>query len=165
MSRFSRDNRLLLAIGLNEFLESARRLSTLVQQYVPGAQIEVLTCEDKTTYDYSTVSFPHEEVEEAMNNRKRYLLSEVSEDVWRRSYKLQLTIRSGTGDALMLCLSVDRHREPHRLMFYYQCIPDAVETDLKVFTRPSFMFSIGKGRFRRSKFNWDFGERISTSDA
>lgn len=162
MVRFSRDKRFLLRLTFDEFLVAATQLTNLVLERQPGALLEILTCEDMSTYNYSTVTFWSDEVTEALKARRSYSLGELSPEIWKRTFKIEMAIRDpSVREPFVIWLTVDRHADPRRLGFYYQCVGNALEADLARFKRPSLLFGIGDGHPKSSDFNLNFGQRIT----
>ncbi len=162
MVRFSRDKRFFLRITFEEYLVAATQLTNLVRERQPGALLEILTCEDVSTYNYSTVAFWSDEVTEALKTRRSYSLGELSPHIWKRAFKIEMAIRDpSVHEPFVVWLTVDRIARPRRLGFFYQCVSDALEADLAVFKRPSPLFGIGDGYSKPSDFNFNFGQRIT----
>ncbi len=91
--RFSLDRRLPFgAIPFSDFRSYARYLVWVTQGLRPGVTAEVLTCEDEETYRYSTVTIWDERVTQALLNRKRYPIGDLTREIWERSLKVEVHI-------------------------------------------------------------------------
>ncbi len=112
--RFSLDRRLPFgAIPFSDFRSYARYLVWVTQGLRPGVTAEVLTCEDEETYRYSTVTIWDERVTQALLNRKRYPIGDLTREIWERSLKVEVHItHPDSGDHFMLTVSCDRARRP-----------------------------------------------------
>lgn len=163
--RFSRDKRFFQRITYLEFLQAAVSMIALVQRYRPDAAIHIFTCEDRTTYNYSTVTFLDDSIIEAMKERKSYQLKELTEEVWGKSYSIDLSINGqpqGEDDSFAIHVEVDRTASPRRMFFFSIGSTRAMdEAILAAFRRRSFLYGIGDGYHDVSDFNLAFGKRIT----
>jgi len=161
--RFSRDKPFFLAVTFAEFGVNAGSLIALVRGLRPSIRMEVLTCEDEKTYNFSTVTFATKEAEEALQNRRSYTLAQFSEEVWKKSFNVDLILKDDTDpNPFMICLSCDRCADATRLMFYGQCLDQSMQDQiLKAFAKPSFDYKIGDGYSRSSIFNLKYGAKIT----
>lgn len=160
--RFSRDKR-FKKVSLDEFLATAKSLCQTVSEHRSTMDIEVVTAEDRVTYNYTTTTFWSGEIEEALGNRKHYTLDELTQEVWDRSFNVQVTLRDEQDfRPFMICVSCDKHADVKRMKFYGQCLNE--ETHRAVvneFSRPSFSYSIGDGMGKISNFNMRMGQKLT----
>lgn len=157
--RFSRDKRFGRKVTFAEFLENATKLVAIVQDIRPSVKVEVLTCEDGRTYNFSTVTFDTEEAEEALQNRRSYTLAQFSEEVWGRSFNVDLIIKDDSdANPFMICLSCDRCADAGRAIFYGQCLDQGTHDQiLTAFAEQSLTYKIGDGFPKMSPFNLMYG--------
>jgi hypothetical protein len=161
--RFSRKKRFFIKISFQEFLRAATSLAELVREHRPDARVQVSTCEDRTTYNYSTVTFFAEEVIEALKNRKTYSLEDLTEDLWNRSFSLRVDVDYGfNGEPFAIHLEVDRTAAPKQMLFIGSCLSGAIENAVaRAFRHRTMLYSIGDGFPKPSMFNFNFGQRIT----
>ena len=160
MFRFSQDRR-FGNVSFEIFLKCAHHLSDLVLSNKSSVDISVITCEDRVTYNYSTVTFFSDEVSEALKNRKRYSFSDLDIQVWMRSYDVQFTILEKVNSKpFMICLSCDKYRDSSRTFFYGQYVEEPLHREiLEQFAKPSLLYGIGDGYRKISKLNEAFAWR------
>ena len=165
MFRLSRDKRLLMGVvSLFDFATTAQLLVAQAKESRPEAVIEVLTCEDLTTYNYSTVSVYADEVNEALKQRKLYTIEELTPAVWQRSLKTEMYIKEKSErDSFMLCLTCDQRVEPKRMLLHGQQVEDALyEQILATFNKPSLQYGIGDGYSKvLSPFSLAVAQRVN----
>jgi len=144
--RFSHDKR-LKGVSFNEFLKTARELCEAVVSVRSSVDITVLTCEDDTTYNYSTSSFASVEHSKAIKNRKSYTLDEFTEEVWDRSLNAQLTLKDQEDPKpFMICLSCDMCADAKSMKFYGQCLDGTTyQAIVSKFRSPTLSYGIGDG--------------------
>ncbi|MHB1118296.1 MAG: hypothetical protein ACYCZ7_02110 [Minisyncoccota bacterium] len=151
--RFSHDHR-FGAVSYIEFLVMARLLCQTVSKYRDTVDIDVLTAEDSTTYNYTTTTFLSDDVEKALENRKCYTLDELTREVWDRSFHVKLVLRDEKTQSFMVCISCDKFADAKRLRFYGQCLDEATHYALvNKFHHASLSHGIGNGGTRVSTFN------------
>lgn len=159
--RFSHDKR-FKKVSFDEFLTMAKSLCQTVSEHRSAVDIEVVTAEDHTTYNYTTTTFWSDEIEEALKNRKHYTLDELTREVWDRSFDIQVTLRDEQDSKpFMICISCDKYADAKRMMFYGQCLDE--ETHYAIvneFRCSSFSHSIGDGMGKISNFNMAMGSRL-----
>jgi hypothetical protein len=153
--RFSRNKRLFRNVTFTELVESMSRLANLVQEIKPSIKIEVVTCENLTTYAFSTVTFDTDEVISALSHRKTYALEQFTIDVWKRSHTISLSIWDDSDPKpFMICVSCDRKSDAGRMMFYGQCLDEKMHKRiLDTFAKPDLFCKIGDGFPKLSVFN------------
>jgi hypothetical protein len=160
--RFSHDKR-FKRVSFDEFLATAKSLCQIVSEYRGTVDIEVLTAEDHTTYNYTTTTFWSDEIEEALKNRKRYTFDELTQEVWDRSFNVQVTLLDEQDPKpFMICVSCDKYADAKRMIFYGQCLDE--ETHRAVvneFRRSSFSYGIGDGMGKISNFDMVMGLRLT----
>lgn len=160
--RFSHDKR-FKKVSFGEFLATANALYKTVSNRRSTADIEVVTAEDHTTYNYTTTTFWSDKIEEALKNRKRYTLDELTQEVWDRSFDVQVTLLDEQDPKpFMICVSCDKYADAKRMMFYGQCLGE--ETHRAVvneFRRASLSHGIGNGMGKISDFNLAMGLRLT----
>lgn len=154
MKRFSRDKR-WGKVSFEEFRRTAEALYGMVAAIRPSVCPEIITCEDKKTYEYSTVTFGLPGVDEALKKRKSYSLSELTEEIWERSFNVQLTLKDEKDpQPFMICLTCDRYDDPKRMRFYGQCLDSATQTRMfETFAQATLNYKIGDGYSKPSDFN------------
>ena len=118
---------------------------------------QFLTCEDAKTHKYSQVTILDDEVDQVLEKGIRsYTLQQLTEEVWKRSRNVQVTIRADPRP-FMVCLSCDKRGEPKRLIFYGQCTGADVSTAIfDSLAQSDEKFSIGNGYPKPSTFNRNF---------
>ena len=164
MFRFSRDKRYFRHISFLEFAETAKKLAELTKSSRPNANVEMLTCEDMNTHQYSHVTFMADEVTEARKGRKSYPLEgEFTKEVWERSMSVQLTLKDDADpEPFMICLSCDKQDKPRSMQFYGQCVEQELfDRIYETFSHPSFFYAIGDGYSKPSAFNLKFGKKLT----
>ena len=144
MIRFSRDKRFGRAVKFAEFQQIALALADAVRAQKPEVQVEIRTCENGMTYwaaQVTTVGDP--DLNALLEMRPRYKLEEFSEEVWLLAYRVQMDIYDPSSkERFMINLCVDREKEPHRIMFWYQNVSEAVEALLQPYRKSSWLCSI-----------------------
>lgn len=146
MFRFSRDKRFFQKVSFAEFLNVANEVAGLVLDHQPDDSVEVLTCEDLKTYRYSTFEGGARASIAPFMKQRRYTLGELSEQVWDRSFRLDLQIRgSSESEPSLVWFWIDRRSGPRRLMFYYHSISASLKEDLSPYTKPNLRYSVGDG--------------------
>ena len=163
MHRFSRDKRFFSRISFEEFAKATQSLVSLVLAAKPAVSIEVLTCEDEETYNYSNVTFLTSDAVEACTNRQSYSISELTQEVWNRSLKIEMYCKDSTSlESFMVTISCDRRAAPGRIAFYFHGTDHKLsEQILKEFALPTFGFSIGDGYDKPTEFNRFIGQKIT----
>ncbi len=163
MFRFSREKRLMLGtITFADFISAARTLTALVEEYRPAASVEVLTCEDFMTYQWSTVTFSTEKASAALTRRRSYLFDEFDHEVWCRSLEVGIYIKDKEDPRpFMIALSCDKHGDDKRMFFYGQAVDADLYKEIGRFRRPNLYFGIGDGYHRSSLFNFRVGEQVT----
>ena len=152
-------------VSFEEFLKTVRALHETVSGARSSVEVEVLTAEDLTTYNYTTVSYGSDEITEALKQRKRYSLDELSQEVWGRSFNIEVFWTDKQDpEPFMICVSCDKRAEAARIMFYGQVLDE--ETHDRVvakFRRSSFLrgIRIGDGFGKPSAFNMAMGRRLT----
>ena len=122
--RFSHDKR-FKRVSFEEFLEIARELCEIGASVRSSADAEVITAEDNTTYNYTTTTFLSDEIKEALKQRKRYSLDELTQEVWDRSFDVQVTLKDEKDPKpFMICVSCDKYADAKRVKFYGQCLDE-----------------------------------------
>lgn len=145
--RFSRDKR-FGKVDCAQFLEIARVLSDFVLRTNPSAEIKVLTSEDFLTYMAAVSSFPSDEEDDPLKNRKSYPLREFTPAVWEKSFYVSLICKDAHNPTpnFMVCLDCDRHKEADRLSFYGQSVgTELYDKTMETFGNANFVWSIGDG--------------------
>jgi hypothetical protein len=166
--RFSVNKR-LGKVSFDEFDRTAKSLVDLVSLARANAvverstSVEVLTCEDRDTYNWSTVTFWHEDTEERLSQRESYSLDALTEEVWRRSLSISICIRDKAGpEPFMITLSCDKVAEANRMVFYGQALDyDTCDKVVQEFKKPTLRYSIGDGWSKPSTFNFIAGQAIT----
>lgn len=146
MDRFSKDKR-IGNISMQEFTTAAKSILTEVRKNFSDFSAEVLCCEDSITHFWAECSFPTPQKTAALENRRSYKLEDVSEAIWQQSYKISLCVHIPTSQSGMIMLSVNRAKEPKRLMFYSQGLDGTASAEHieRINGRASLNFSIGDG--------------------
>ena len=149
--RFSHD-RYFGGFGLDEFKRTARELRLIADASRSHVDSFVLTCEDKNTYDWSKVSFAMEEVNRALEQRKKYSLRDVNEEVWNRTFKLENFMKiPNDEEVFMICLSHDK-AEKNRLFFYGQGLDEKTyENVMSRFHKRGLLYRLGDGLWKPSR--------------
>lgn len=160
--RFSRDKR-FKRVSFEEFLATARALCETVSAVRSSLDTRVVTAEDHTTYNYSTVTFLSKERMEALGNRKHYSLDELTQDVWDRSFDVRVILRDEHDPRpFMICVSCDKYDDAKRMKFYGQCLDGRTyQQVVDGFRRSSFSHRIGDGMSKISTFNMVMEARLT----
>ncbi|KKS57822.1 MAG: hypothetical protein UV22_C0012G0028 [Parcubacteria group bacterium GW2011_GWA2_42_35] len=153
--RFSHDKR-FWAVSFEEFLATASALCQIVSSRRNTLNIEVVTAEDYTTYNYTTTTFLLDEDE---IERKRYMLDELTQEVWDRSFNVQVTLRDEQDSKpFMICVSCDKYADRKRMKFYGQCLDeDTCHVVISKFRHATLSRGIGDGMGKISNFNLMMG--------
>jgi hypothetical protein len=148
MIRFSREKRFGRSVKFSEFLGVAVALAAAIRAQQPTAQVEVRTCEDGITYWAAQVTTTGDpDVQELLERRPRYRLEEFSEEVWLRSFEVEMRIHDPSRkEPFAIFLNVNRDTGSHRIMFWYQCVSDVIETMFSPYRSSSWLYAIGDGR-------------------
>ncbi len=160
--RFSHDKR-FRRVSYKEFLATAQALSKTVSEHRQDLTVNILTAEDHTTYDYTTVTFDTDEVHEVLRGRKHYTLSELTPTVWNRAFDVQVTLYDKKDEQpFMISLSCDRYADDKRMLFYGQCLDEAVlHAVLNQFRRRALWYGLGDGVSPCSTFNMLVGAHLA----
>jgi len=159
--RFSYDQR-FRKVSFGKFLKIARELCEAVVSIRNSVDITVITSEDHRTYDYSTVTFMSDEITEALKGRKEYPFDRFTQNVWDRSFNVQVTLKDKKDPKpFMICLSCNKHADAKRIMFYGQCLDETTyQRVVSKFRHPTLLYSIGEGFEKSSDFNVAMGRRL-----
>lgn len=160
--KFSHDKR-FRKVSFGEFLATAQALCQTVSDSRNTVDIEVVTAEDHMTYNYTTTTFLSDEIEDALKNRKRYTLGELTQEVWDRSFDIQITLRDEQDEKpFMICVSCDKHADAKRMKFYGQCLDEETcRVVVSKFCRATFSYGIGDGMGKISNFNMAMGSSLT----
>lgn len=153
MSRFSRSRRIGTVTHVN-FLRTAQELVDIIREFAPNNNVKVFTCEDKNTYNFSTVTTLDDEVRRAHRQRKTYRLEKLDKDVWDRSLKVEFRILVNRNRMSCVWLICDLVAAPHRLIFHTQNLsPQAEQAVNDEFYHSSLFWKLGNGHSHSSDFN------------
>ena len=160
--RFSHDKR-FKRVSFEEFLGIARELCEIVASVRSSADIEVVIAEDHTTYNYTTTTFWSDEIWEALKQRKVYSIDELTQEVWDRSFNVQVILKDEKDPKqFMICVSCDKYADAKRLKFYGQCLDERThQRVVSKFRRSSLSHGIGDGMGKISDFNMMMGEKLT----
>lgn len=160
--RFSHDKR-FNKVSFQEFLATARALSHTVSTHRSSVDVKIITAEDHTTYDYTTTTFWWDVIEEALKSRKRYSVDDLTQEVWGRSFDVQLTLRDKQDPKpFMICMSCDKHAAAKRIQFFGQGLDEQTyQAVVGEFRRSSLSHSIGDGTRKISNFNLAMGSGLT----
>ncbi|HEB47046.1 MAG TPA: hypothetical protein ENI22_01090 [Candidatus Pacearchaeota archaeon] len=149
--RFSHD-KLFGIFRLEQFKRTAKELESIINATRSHVDSFVLTCEDKNTYDWSKVSFAMDEVNKALEQRKRYSLGEVDEEVWNRALQLENFMKiPNDKEVFMVCLTHDKAEE-NRLLFYGQGLDERTyENVMNRFHKRGWLYTLGNGHGKPSR--------------
>ncbi|MDP3725697.1 MAG: hypothetical protein Q8R36_00695 [bacterium] len=163
--RFSHNKRFKI-VSFEEFLATARTLCDTVSAIRSSVDIEVVTAEDHETYNYTTTTFWSEEIREALEKRKQYSLDELTQEVWDRSFDVQVSLKTvrdeQNPEPFMVCVSCDKYADAKRMKFYGQCLDERTHQEVvNKFRRWSLSHGIGDGMGKISTFNMIMGQSLT----
>ncbi|HYD93235.1 MAG TPA: hypothetical protein VEB18_02135 [Candidatus Paceibacterota bacterium] len=143
--RFSRDKRLFSQVTFAEFMSTATALAAMMRTRRPSATIEILTFEE-TGLDrkYRNAVFSGDSTMER-HEFLAYPLESFNEDIWRRAYDAQITIKDPADkQPFMICVSCSQRPVRKSLYFYGQCVDEALFARIyDIFATPDLWTSIG----------------------
>ena len=160
--RFSHDKH-FRAVTFGQFESTAESLDGIVRRNREGAESKIITCEDRNTYNYSTVTFDSEEIETALKNRKEYGLDNLALDVWERSYNVGINITvPNSNEPFMVCASIDKTADSNRLKFHGQWLDKQTYSEImQRFHYGNLFHKLGDGMGKISDFNMAMGHRLT----
>ncbi len=120
----------------------------------------------------SCVTFVSDEVSEALEKRKRYALTELTPEVWRRSYSFIVRFSdTGSGEIYPFSIWVecDIFRDRGRIVFGFDTKTDKdkhfIELLKEELGKGKFLFRLlwkfGDGEHRSSDFNFAYGAGLT----
>lgn len=150
MKRFSIDNR-FGNVSLDQFKNTAEKLESSLKNIRPNIASELLLTTDGCDYNgYGSLTIDTPEVEGALDRRERYLLNDLDEGLWKKSFETGLYINS-IKEPYMVCLTVGA-REPKKLFFYAQCLDEKSQEVFDSFKKAGLLQKIGDGFPKSSEF-------------
>ena len=155
MFRFSYDKH-FGGWSYEDFMMRANLLEKIVKETRHDIESKILTCEDKNTYNWSTVSFAMDEVRDNLSNRKEYNLQNIDKSIWSRSLDVSHFMNiPNDKNYFMINLSLDKVAEKNRLMFYGQGVDEETLQNIgnKFYKTNRLVYSLGDGFPKTSDFN------------
>jgi len=152
MNRFSINN-IFRDVSLDQFKNTAERLELSLRKDRPEITSELLLNTNRYDYDtYGSLTIIIPELEEALKRREKYQLSDLNEELWKKSFEIGLYIKDNSiKEPYMVCLT-GGIRESKKMFFYSQCLDEKSQEVFDSFKKTGLLQKIGDGFGKSSDF-------------